>query len=53
MKYRHISAHLQRFVILMLVINHLVLRSAVNSYAWELRTVVNERIYNGNSYFIW
>jgi len=60
MKYRHILAHKQRFIVLMLVINHLGLRLAwlrptayvVYSYSPELQTVVNELIYNGNSYFI-
>jgi len=53
MNYRHISAHLQRFVVLMLVINHLVIRPPwLIPYASELQTVVNDPIYNGNSYFI-
>jgi len=53
MKYRHISARSQQFVVPMLVINHLGFQSACLIPTHQnSKPVVNELIYNGNSYFI-
>ena len=57
MKWRHISAHSQRFnVVLILIIIYQprlpTTTCVVNSYASELQTFNNEPICNGNSYFI-
>jgi len=53
MKYRHISARSQRFVFRMLVINHLGFWPALLIPTHQnSKPVVNELIYNNNSYFI-